>query len=137
MEILEQLENIKKSVSDKYPKQQLLTDNLFAIVVEMLSVDYRSISSGGKRIAVFKEYMLSLIKQALENGGQKNYMLDLINVFKNTIIFDYLSRSFGNKSNELRRTIDVSYDILFAWQGFEGQKWRRMETIEKMFRAIK
>ena len=137
IEVLERLKCLKVDIDIKYPKQQLLTDDIFKIITEMLSVDYNSISPGGKRINVFKEYMLSLIRQALENKGHKSYMLDLINVFQDHIILNYLCNSFGNKSEQLKQTIKVSHRDLFAWQGLEGCEWRRIERIEKSFGFIR
>ena len=136
-EAIERLSSIKEDLLNSYPKQYLLTNDIFEIISEMLSVDYISISRGGKRINVFKDYMFSWVEKALENGGHKNYMMDLINIFKDITISDYLHGSFGNKSKELQSAIDGTYNELFAWQGLERCEWRRLERIKKMLNNIK
>lgn len=108
---LEQLENIHRSILERYPNRQSLTNEIFEIIIEMLSVDYESISPGGKRVHVFNEYMLSLLKKALENNGSKNYMMDLINVFMNATISQYLYKSFSNKSDDLMSIFSVRISI--------------------------
>ena len=130
-EALKQADSIKESFLAKYPKKSVLTAELFDIISEMLSVDY-AIAPGGKKLRVFKGNMLSLLTYALKNGGHKNYMLDLINVFRDSVISKYLSQSFGNKSDDLTAIINRLYYRLFAWQAFEDCEWRRIEEIEKI-----
>lgn len=132
-DVLNQLGNIQKNMLAKHSKHQL-TNEIFDVIFEMLSVDYKSISPGGKRLRIFNEYMLSILKQALESGAYKSYMLDLINIFKDTTISKYLYHSFGNMADDLMITINRLRDRLFAWQGFEGCEWRRLEEIEKILR---
>jgi len=129
---LEQLKNIQGSFLEKYRRHHVLTNEIFDAITDMLSTDYASISSGGKRIRIFNQQMLSIIKNGLENDGHKNYMLDLINIFRDTVISEYLHHSFGNKADDLKHIINRLYDALFAWQGLEGCEWRRLERIEKI-----
>lgn len=130
-EALSQLGNIRIDFLKNHSKPQL-TNEIFDAIIDMLSVDYESISPGGKRLKIFNGYILSILKKTLENGCYKNYMIDLINVFKDAIILKYLSHSFGNKSEDLISTINRLYYRIFAWQGFEGCEWRRLEEIEKI-----
>ena len=137
IEAIKRLKIIHERLLSSYSKQRGLTDDVFIIISEMLSVDYNSIVRGGKRISVFKDYMFSWIKHALENDGHKNYMLELISIFQDETIFNYLYSSFGNKKDELKEVINGSYNRLFAWQGLEGCEWKRLERIENLFRNIR
>ena len=128
---LAQLQNVKNIILEKHSKPQL-TNEIFDVIFEMLSIDYKSISPGGKRLKVFNKYMLSVLEQALENGGYKNYMVDLINVFNDPIISKYLCNAFGNKSDDMLSIIDRLENRLFAWQGLEGCEWRRLEDMKKI-----
>ena len=131
---LNQLDNIQNNMVEKYPKFQLLTNKNFVTIIEMLSIDYKSVSPGGKRLHIFKKYMQSILKESLDNKCHKNYMMDLINIFNDPVISKHLYDSFDNRSDELMAIVRQLKGALFAWQGFEGCEWKRFERIEKILR---
>ena len=133
-EALTQVENIRARALGKYPKQKSLTNELYDAITVMLSVDYASISSSGKRLATLKKHTLSIVKKALEKGGHKNYLLDLIDVFSDPVIAAHFYPLFGDKSDDARFILKGVRWRLFAWQGFEGHEQERIEHIERFLR---
>ncbi len=116
---------------DKYPKYAQATNDNYEVIKDILSIDYTSISPGGKRMRVFKQQVLSLLRQAFDNVGHKNYLLDLVSVFTDTYILNYLCEAFGNKSKEVSALVKGLYHRVFAWQGYEGVEWKRLANIER------
>jgi hypothetical protein len=125
--LAEQIKINQQTMLDKYPKRQELTNELFDVMVEMMAIDYKSASPGGKRLDIFKKHMLILLTEVCNNGGHKNYIVDLIRVFKDPVIFSHLYSSFGNRKDELKFLIDRLERIPF-WQGYE-QSW--LENVKK------
>ena len=132
--VREQLTTMQSAMLEKYPKYQQLTNNVFEEIIEMLVIDYGSIFPGGRRLRIFNTHMLSILTQALENGGHKNYMVDLISVFDDTTIAKYLYSSFNNNSDELKLILCRLKARLFAWQGLEDREWKRLADIKKTLR---
>ena len=62
---LEQLNKEREMFIDKYFNYQQLTNEIFDLMIEMLSVDYQNISSEGKRLRIIKNYMIIIFQKSV------------------------------------------------------------------------
>ena len=111
------IDEAKNYLLSKYPGRRNLTEEIFEVATEMMSVDYVSVWPIGKRVRIFKDYMLSILEMGLEGNCPKGYMLGLLKIFEGTNMVDLEVR-------HLRA-------LFMGWQGYGEAGWKRLEDVRK------
>lgn len=127
--IFEYVEQYRASMNMEYPQYCEITNDIFDVIIEMLSVDYLSLSSDKKKLRMVNNYLRDVFEKSFCGNGHKNYLRSILDVFMNSQISAYICAFLKTESENFLSIIrQIKYQLIY-WQGFEGHEDKKLNNI--------
>ena len=96
--LLMTLEKRKSILLQNYPSNEELTKDFFDRISDMLLTDFDSISRNLSRTKIVFNCISTIIETAFSSNIQKQYLLDILNIFDDSDVARYLKKKLGDRS---------------------------------------